>query len=70
MLTKQAKCCKMRVEMVCYKQIECAGDIDLPKLTDKDISKINSVLAKDDRAEVIPTKDGVKVVHIKRQLVK
>lgn len=56
--------------MVCYKQIECAGDIDLPKLTEKDISKINSVLAKDDRAEVIPTKDGVKVVHIKRQLVK
>ena len=39
-------------------------------LTEKDIAKINSVLAKDQRVEVIPVKDGVRVIKIKRDEVK
>ncbi len=34
------------------------------------IKAIESILAKGDRVELIPTKDGVKVVHIKRENVK
>lgn len=34
------------------------------------IKAIESILAKGDRVELIPTKDGVKVVHIKRESVK
>lgn len=39
-------------------------------LTEKDIAKINSVLSKDQRVEVIPVKDGVRVIKIKRDEVK
>jgi len=34
------------------------------------IKAINAILAKGDRVELIPTRDGVKVVHIKRESVK
>lgn len=34
------------------------------------VKAINSVLAKGDRVEVIPVKDGVRVIHIKRKEVK
>ena len=34
------------------------------------IKAIESILVKGDRVELIPTKDGVKVVHIKRENVK
>lgn len=34
------------------------------------IKAIESVLAKGDRVEIIPVKDGVKVIHIKRTEVK
>lgn len=34
------------------------------------IQAIEAVLAKGDRVEVIPTKDGVKVVRIRREPVK
>lgn len=34
------------------------------------IKAIESILSKGDRAEVIPTKDGVKVVRIRREPVK
>ena len=34
------------------------------------IKAIESILAKGDRVEVIPTKDGVKVVRIRREPVK
>lgn len=34
------------------------------------IKAIEAVLSKGDRAEVIPTKDGVKVVRIRREPVK
>ena len=39
-------------------------------LTDDEIERINSMLAKDQRVELIPTKDGVRVIEIKREEVK
>lgn len=39
-------------------------------LDDKAKQAIESVLAKGDRAELIPVKDGVKIIHIKREEVK
>lgn len=39
-------------------------------MDEKTIKAIESVLAKGDRAELIPVKDGVKVIHIKREEVK
>lgn len=33
------------------------------------LQAINSVLKKGDRVELIPTKDGVKVIHIRRENV-
>lgn len=38
-------------------------------LKDVDIRAINSVLAKDQRVEVIPTKDGIKIFSLKRKEV-
>ena len=40
------------------------------KLDAKTIKAIESVLAKDQRVELIPTKDGVRVIHVKREEVK
>lgn len=34
------------------------------------IKAIEAILSKGDRAEVIPTKDGVKVVRIRREPIK
>lgn len=34
------------------------------------LAAIEAILAKGDRVELIPVKDGVKVVHIKRESVK
>lgn len=34
------------------------------------IKAIESILSKGDRVELIPTKDGVEVIHIKRKKVK
>ncbi len=42
----------------------------MQSLSERDIKAINSVLAKDQRVEVIPTKDGVRVIEIKRKEVK
>lgn len=39
-------------------------------MDEKTIKAIESVLAKGDRAELIPVKGGVKVIHIKREEVK
>lgn len=39
-------------------------------MTEQDIKNIESILSKGDRAEVIPTKEGVKVVRIRRDPVK
>lgn len=39
-------------------------------MDEKTIKAIETVLAKGDRAELIPVKDGVKVIHIKRKEVK
>lgn len=39
-------------------------------MDEKTIKAIETVLAKGDRAELIPVKDGVKIIHIKREEVK
>ena len=40
------------------------------KLDDKTIRAIEAVLSKDQRVELIPTKDGVRVIHVRREEVK
>ncbi len=39
-------------------------------MTEATIKAIEAILAKDDRVELIPTRDGVKVVRIKREPIK
>lgn len=39
-------------------------------MDDKQIKAIEAVLAKGDRVELIPVKDGVKIIHIRRDEVK
>ena len=48
------------------------GGFLMPKqlLNDKDIKSAEAVLAKGDRVELIPVKDGVKVVRVRREEVK
>ena len=38
-------------------------------MTDAQVKAIEAVLAKGDRVELIPVKDGIKVIHIKRKEV-
>lgn len=46
-------------------------DAGKPKaLTPDDITKINSILAKDQRVELIPTREGVKVFHVRREEIR
>ena len=40
------------------------------KLSDKEIKAIESTLAKGERVEIIPVKDGVKVVRVRRDEIK
>lgn len=46
------------------------GKIHKNELTQEHITAINAVLAKDQRVELIPTKDGVKVIKVRREEVK
>lgn len=39
-------------------------------MTDQTIKVIETILAKGDRVELIPVKDGIKVVRIRRETVK
>lgn len=39
-------------------------------MSEKTIKAIEAILAQGDRVELIPVKDGVKVIHIKRETVK
>lgn len=39
-------------------------------LTDKQIKAIERTLDKGDRVELIPVKDGIKVVRVKRETIK
>lgn len=41
-----------------------------PQIDTNTIKAIESVLAKGDRAEVVPVKDGVKVLRVRREAVK
>lgn len=43
---------------------------NLQRLTDEDIKAAEAVLAKGDRVELIPLKEGVKIVKIRRKEVK
>ena len=40
------------------------------KLTDDQIRAINEVLSRDQRVELIPTREGVRVIRIRREDVK
>lgn len=40
------------------------------EIDDKTKAAIEAVLSKDQRVELIPTKDGIKVVRVKRETVK
>lgn len=40
------------------------------KLDERTIQAIEAMLKKDQRVELIPTKDGVRVIHIKREVIK
>lgn len=44
--------------------------MDKKKLTLEDIAKIEHVLSKGDRVELIPVRDGVKILHIRREEVR
>ena len=50
--------------------IVCEKPSKKGRLSQKDIMAIEAVLAKDQRVELIPTKDGVRVIHIRRDEVK
>ena len=39
------------------------------KLSEKEIKAIESTLAKGERVEIIPVKDGVKVLRVKRETI-
>jgi hypothetical protein len=39
-------------------------------MDDRLIKKIKAILAKGDRVEIIPVRDGVKVIRVKREEVK
>lgn len=39
-------------------------------MDEKTIKAAESILSKGDRVELIPVKDGVKIIHIKREEVK
>ena len=43
---------------------------DTKKLTPVQIKAIETVLSKGDRVEIIPQREGVKIVHIKRNEIK
>lgn len=43
--------------------------MDKRNLTTETIKAIETVLSKGDRAEVVPVKDGVKVLRVKRETV-
>lgn len=39
-------------------------------MDEKQIKAIEAILAKGDRIELIPVKNGVKIIHIKREEIK
>lgn len=39
-------------------------------MTDAQVKAIEAILRKGDRVEIIPVKDGVKIVRIRREVVK
>ena len=51
------------------KQQDCAID-KAKRLTPQDVDAINAILAKDQRVELIPTRDGIRLIHVKREEIK
>ena len=43
--------------------------MEKPTIDEKTIKLIETILAKGDRVELIPVKNGIKVIHIERFLV-
>lgn len=50
-----------------YNEAEYKGVLSMPVLSEQNIRSINDVLKKEQRVELIPTKDGVKVIKVKRE---
>lgn len=44
--------------------------MDKKELSPQDVAKIEYVLSKGDRVELIPVKDGVKILHIRREEIR
>lgn len=44
--------------------------MDKKTLSPQDIAKIEAVLSKGDRVELIPVRDGVKILHIRREEIR
>lgn len=49
---------------------QTCSNIKAKKLTQAQIAAIEAVLAKDERVELIPTKDGVRVIQMRRTEIK
>lgn len=50
--------------------IQQIGGRVIKKLSQEDIAAINAELAKDQRVEVVPTKDGIKILRVRRDKIK
>lgn len=54
---------------MCEKTCTTSTRCGIMRLDERSIAAIEAVLAKGQRAEVIPIKDGVRVVRVKRETV-
>ena len=50
--------------------IQQIGGRVIKELSQEDIAAINAELAKDQRVEVVPTKDGIKILRVRRDKIK
>ena len=50
--------------------IQQIGGRVIKELSQEDIAAINAELAKDQRVEVVPTKDGIKILRVRRVKIK
>ena len=64
--------CRIRITISCGLPEGTVPDTSKRKieLTAENIRAINAVLSRDQRVELIPTKDGVRVIHVRREEVK
>lgn len=50
--------------------IQQIGGRVIKELSQEDIAAINAELAKDQRVEVVPTKDGIKILRVRRDKIR